>query len=345
LTFIILSDYDIFPHSGEKGLIHSSSYTHFRGTGTSNSNDISFFGSVSESLGYTYFKGDFNKDSLCIYKDVLGKQLKNSEPVDLIQVFIAQDNDAEAAIWDTYAEFYEDRRAHNTLHHINGWTSWYNYYGDVSELIINQNVEALQKYKYSIDIFQIDDGFQTAIGDWLSPNDKFPNGMKVVANKIKDAGFKPGLWLAPYAVGFNSKIITENPDWLVKGEDGKFVVAGPNWGGFYALDMYNEKAREYLKEVFDVVLNDWGFEMLKLDFCFAAAMIPREGKSRGEIMWEAMDLIRDMVGPDKLILGCGVPLASAFRKVDFCRIGSDVAPWWEGKSVLAVILNLVINQL
>jgi hypothetical protein len=47
-------------------------------------------------------------------------------------------------------------------------------------------------------------------------------------------------------------------------------------------------------------------------------------------MWEAMDLIRDMVGPEKLVLGCGVPLAAAFRKVDYCRIGSDVAPWWEG---------------
>jgi hypothetical protein len=59
-------------------------------------------------------------------------------------------------------------------------------------------------------------------------------------------------------------------------------------------------------------------------------MIPRNGKSRGEIMWEAMDLIRDFVGPEKLVLGCGVPLATAFRKVDYCRIGSDVAPWWEG---------------
>lgn len=34
--------------------------------------------------------------------------------------------------------------------------------------------------------------------------------------------------------------------------------------------------------------------------------------------------------PDKLVLGCGVPLACTFRKVDYCRIGSDVAPWWSG---------------
>lgn len=40
-------------------------------------------------------------------------------------------------------------------------------------------------------------------------------------------------------------------------------------------------------------------------------------------MCEAMDFIRECVG-DKLILGCGVPLAPAFGKVDFCRIGADM---------------------
>ena len=54
------------------------------------------------------------------------------------------------------------------------------------------------------------------------------------------------------------------------------------------------------------------------------------GKSRGEIMWDAMQLVRDLTGTDKLLLGCGVPLACAWRSADYCRIGSDVAPWWEG---------------
>ncbi|KAI8077967.1 glycoside hydrolase superfamily [Gilbertella persicaria] len=323
-------DYDIFQHSGDKGLIHSSSYTHFRDL----NNVVSFFGSVSENLGYTYFKGDFNNNTFSIYKDVVGKKMTEGQEIEFVRVFMAQGIHAEAAIWDSYAEFYEDRRAiknnEDAKRHVNGWTSWYNYYGDVSESIVYENVEALQSYQYPINIFQIDDGFQTAIGDWLSINQKFPSGMKAVADKIKGAGFKAGLWLAPYAVGFNSQVAKEHPDWLIiDPETNKPVVAGPNWGGFYALDMYHVDARKYLKNVFDIVLQDWGFDMLKLDFCFAAAMIPRMGKSRGEIMWEAMELIRDFVGPDKLVLGCGVPLASAFRKVDYCRIGSDVAPWWE----------------
>lgn len=71
--------------------------------------------------------------------------------------------------------------------------------------------------------------------------------------------------------------------------------------------------------------------MVKLDFLFAAAMIPQRGKSRGEIMTDAMEFLREVVGPNKIILGCGVPLGPSWRKVDYCRIGSDVAPWWEGE--------------
>lgn len=44
-----------------------------------------------------------------------------------------------------------------------------------------------------------------------------------------------------------------------------------------------------------------------------------------------MQLVRDLTGDDRLLLGCGVPLACAWRNADYCRVGSDVAPWWEGK--------------
>ncbi|CAO3596199.1 unnamed protein product [Absidia cylindrospora] len=323
-------DYDIFAHSGEKGQIHSSSYTHFRDV----HNNITFFGSISENLGYTYFKGDFNTNTFGIYKDVLGKSVAANQSCALIKVWMNQGHDAERLLWDGYASFFEDRRVlqgdQATRRHVNGWTSWYNYYGDVSESIIMENIQALKKHQYPIDIFQIDDGFQTAIGDWLSINNKFPSGMKPVATKIKEAGFMAGLWLAPYMVGFTSEIAKKHPHWLIQDETtGKPVVASPNWGGAYGLDIYQPEARNYLKTVFDTVLRDWGFDMVKLDFCYAAAMIPRLGKSRGEILWDAMNLIRDLAGPDKLVLGCGVPLAAAWRKVDYCRIGSDVANWWE----------------
>ena len=41
-------------------------------------------------------------------------------------------------------------------------------------------------------------------------------------------------------------------------------------------------------------------------------------------MCEAMDFLRECVGEEKLILGCGVPLGPSFGVVDACRISCDV---------------------
>ncbi len=94
------------------------------------------------------------------------------------------------------------------------------------------------------------------------------------------------------------------------------------------MDIENPEAREYIRHVFDVVLNDWGYDLVKLDFLYAAAIVPNHGKTRGQLMCEAMDFLRECVG-DKLILGCGVPLFPAFGKVDYCRIGADMGLSWK----------------
>jgi alpha-galactosidase len=105
----------------------------------------------------------------------------------------------------------------------------------------------------------------------------------------------------------------------------------PGWSGmFYVLDFYNEEFRNYLREVFKTVFEEWDYDMVKLDFLYAAALIEREDKTKGQIMYEAMKFLRELAG-DRLILGCGVPLGCSFGLVDYCRIGSDVALKWEDK--------------
>ena len=184
------------------------------------------------------------------------------------------------------------------------------------------------------DIFQIDDGYQTAVGDWLSiDRNKFPDGIKPLADRIHREGMKAGLWLAPFVCEKESAVFKEHPDWIMKDADGKPLSAGCNWSGSYALDIYNGEVREYLRQVFDTVLNDWGFDLVKLDFLYAACIRPDDGRSRGQMMCEAMDFLRELCG-DKLILGCGVPLGAAFGKVDYCRIGCDVGLNWNDNLIM-----------
>ena len=156
--------------------------------------------------------------------------------------------------------------------------------------------------------------------------------------------------VSSFAATPKSYVFKEHRDWLVHDEKGRIHYASHNWGGFFALDIYNDEAREYIRNVFDTVLNVWGYDMVKLDFLYACCIIPIHGKSRGEIMCDAMDLLREVCG-DKIILGCGVPLAPAFGKVDFCRIGADVGLDWDKKpfsredvSTQNTLLNTVFRR-
>lgn len=214
---------------------------------------------------------------------------------------------------------------------IKGYTSWYNYYQKINEKIILRDLDAISEKTDKVNTFQIDDGYQTAVGDWLSINKtKFPNGMKPIVEKIHAKGWQAGLWLAPFGAQKGSKLASEHSDWLVKGKNGKPIMVGANWGGFYAIDIDNTDARAYIKNVFDTVLNDWGFDLVKLDFLYATAVVPLHNKTRGQLAYESIDFLRECVG-NKQILGCGVQQMPCFGKVEYMRIGADMDLGWKHK--------------
>ena len=153
------------------------------------------------------------------------------------------------------------------LTHMAGYTSWYNYFGNIDESIINRDIDNFARVGENADIFQIDDGYQTFVGDWIDPNPaKFPSGMKAVADRIHDKGYMAGLWLAPFNASKKSRVAREHPDWLLKKPNGKPATTIFNWGGAHTLDIYNEEAREYIAHCFDVVLNErTGFTIFSVD--------------------------------------------------------------------------------
>jgi alpha-galactosidase len=79
----------------------------------------------------------------------------------------------------------------------------------------------------------------------------------------------------------------KHPGWLVADKKGSPLMVGANWGGFYALDIYHKEARAYIKQVFQTVLHTWGFDMVKLDFLYAASVKPLYGKTRGQVAYDA----------------------------------------------------------
>ena len=120
-----------------------------------------------------------------------------------------------------------------------GWESWYNHYADINESLILNDLEALTKTEniiskgsFSSRIFQIDDGWEQALGDWQPNAERFPNGLAPLAQKICQTAYIPGLWIAPFIIDSRSATAAAHPDWLLRDDKGNLVTAGynPLWG-------------------------------------------------------------------------------------------------------------------
>lgn len=316
----LVGNYTFVEQSKECGVFHSNSFAYVR-----NEKNIDFFGSLNDRTGYTIIYADMNKNTLRFSKDVEGITI--SEPYELLDLYF--DNGGYDEVFDRY--FAKMNVKPLTDKKIKGYTSWYNYYQKINEKIILRDLDAISEKTDKVNTFQIDDGYQTAVGDWLSiDKTKFPNGMKPIVEKIHAKGWQAGLWLAPFGAQKGSKLASEHSDWLVKGKNGKPIMVGANWGGFYAIDIDNTDARAYIKNVFDTVLNDWGFDLVKLDFLYATAVVPLHNKTRGQLAYESIDFLRECVG-NKQILGCGVQQMPCFGKVEYMRIGADMDLGWKHK--------------
>ncbi|MCR5150521.1 MAG: alpha-galactosidase [Clostridiales bacterium] len=325
----ISSDCRFAKHTCEQGQFVSHCYTYIR-----NGEAVDFYGSLSERQGFTVFYADMVRSMMRVSKDVEGVSINGCEYelFDIVMLSGAYDE-----VFDRYFELMGVKKPR--LSHMSGYTSWYNYFGKIDENIIERDLNSLDRLKESVSVFQVDDGYETAVGDWLKHNEKkFPKGMKYIADKIHEKGYMAGIWIAPFNAQTSSDLLRKHPDWFIKSKHGLPQIGVAAWGGAAVLDLYNENAREYIRHFFDVVLNDWGYDMVKLDFLYSQCLYPRNNKSRGTIMCEAMDFLRECCG-DKLILGCGVPLGAAFKVVDACRISCDVDLKYSGKFYNVLHIN------
>ena len=319
-------DYDFERYSLVPGELHGWTYAYVRRGET-----YHLFGSLSERAGFTAIRFFARQNRIELARDCRG--LVITKPYAALEV--AQLSGAEDEVFDLW--FALQNVAPPTVKPITGYTSWYNYYQDISEEKILKNLDAVANAPVKFDVFQIDDGYQTRVGDWLSVDaKKFPNGLKPIADRIRALGMTPGLWLNPFGCEFKSEMAAAHPDWLLRDEQDEPYVAGANWGGFWVWDFYNPEARDYVRRCLQTAVKDWGFGLLKLDFLYAVCLKPTAERTRGQIMCEAMDFIREAT-EGAVLLGCGVPLGAAFGKVDYCRIGCDVGLDYDDKLYMRII--------
>lgn len=313
-------DYHFVDYSEKRGESHGFSYCYFR-----RGNVYRLIASLNETPGYTIFYYSSRSGRLRLSRDCAGVHHGGGD-YPAFCLFFAQGTEKE--VFDAwFAALGIHPRTQEKLW---GYSSWYNRYQAITQKTIHQDLAGCTGRMPRGSLFQIDDGWEQKIGDWLEPDkQKFPGGMKALAEEIHAEGYQAGLWLAPFVCEKGSALFQEHPQWLLS-VNGQPWKCGCNWSGFYSLDIDCSAVQEYLKNVFHMVLNEWGFDLVKLDFLYGAAPFGNERESRAARMQRAMGLLRGWCG-DKKILGCGVPVMPAFGLVDYCRVGCDVGLDWDDK--------------
>lgn len=223
------------------------------------------------------------------------------------------------------------RGAHATLQ---GWCSWYYYYGENSLDDIRGNLNVMRAANVPLDVVLIDDGYETAIGDWTSIKpDKFPDGMRAMADEIRAAGKLPGIWLAPFGAQHNSQLAARRPEFILRDAQGAPVYAWEHaYEKIFALDLTHPGVLEWLRELFHTVCDEWGYGVIKIDFVFAGALAGKhfdDTQTRAQAYRGGLQVIAETVGSERIILGCGAPQLASVGLVDAMRVSQDVHFMWE----------------
>jgi alpha-galactosidase len=198
------------------------------------------------------------------------------------------------------------------------WCTWYRYFDDVTAADVQENLRAIDEFELPIDVVQIDDGWSLGTGEWTKPNPRFGSLPDTVA-AIRDSGRRAGVWLAPFSVGSRSDLAQRYPDWLTG-------PAGYNWGDdLVGLDLTHPGVRTYLVDVLSG-LRDLGVTYLKLDFLYSGA-VPAARRDRDVTAIAAyrsgLALVREVMGEEAYLLGCGAPILPSVGLVDAMRVSPD----------------------
>lgn len=163
------------------------------------------------------------------------------------------------------------------------------------------------------------------VGNWTVDKERFPRGLKPVADEVHKVGAKFMVWFEPERVIRGTQWAEEHPEWMLD-------IPDSNKDTYLLFDLGNEKARVWMSEYIAQMIRENGIDYYRQDF-----------NMQPDIYWEANDKsgrtgmkeIRHIEGlyafwdylletfPDLLIDNC----ASGGRRLDLETI-SRSAPLW-----------------
>ena len=120
-----------------------------------------------------------------------------------------------------------------------------------------------------IDRFVMDDGWfgqrkndLAGLGDWYVNQEKFPNGLKPLIDKVHSLGMDFGLWVEPEMVNPDSDLYRAHPDWVLH------FAGQPETEQRHqlVLNLARQDVREYVFGFLDKILTENDIAFLKWDY-------------------------------------------------------------------------------
>lgn len=225
-----------------------------------------------------------------------------------------------------------------------GWMTWYAVKFDASEKTVLENA------KFQAENLK-DFGANTIWVDWewyhkdipadrtdgvnslMCDPEMYPNGMKYVADKIRELGFTPSIWIGYVHEPGPNKYTEKYPEMV--------LAEYHTWCGYYFYDYTNPHyLNEYLPEALNQV-HEWGYDAVKFDVLPSSMMVNDTYHDRmydpTQTTYEAyrnmLKKTREVLGKDMYMLSCsGATQPSVLWASDIfdaARIGDDIFTWEE----------------
>jgi len=249
-----------------------------------------------------------------------------------------------------------------------GWMSWNTYFDrataddNLSEARIGKDqlqpfgmeywhIESWQDNSDTLPVSNFDNLSLTP-----SPN-KFPQGMKKLADDIRALGFRPGLWTAPFGTG-STNFYLAHKGWFLHDKNGKPLST---WNGKFTIDPSQPEVIDYLREIHRIASREWGYEYFKIDgmsgrgpgYCahfFERPEVRATFKDPAcpNPFERCVKAFRDGIGEDRVFLACqGHFTGPEAAYADASRTGADIVhpnqpPKWAN---LLSQANCTLNQI
>lgn len=279
-----------------------------------------------------------------VYSDGEGKQLKPGETITYEKIVLKRGSD-----WrDLLMEFGRAIAAENGIKKVKeveftGWATW-DYYSRIfmADDVLN-NMAEVNKLAAGPQLIQIDGGWWTERGDYMSARANLPGGIKALADKIKAAGNIPGLHFDGFRGDVRSEIYRKHPEYFLHDQDGRVIADHePRFDKVLSsiyFDFSHPGARQYIADCI-AEMRGWGITYFKVDFMrfgleseikqahpHVTRIVAHDPSLTSvERFRLGMQAMRDAMGAENYFLGCSAVFGPCIGFVDGMRTGGDIHP-------------------